>query len=190
MQMRDGIIASYADGEPVTAPARRVVRSAAATLATAACLFAGACALEPPRPVALREDIAVGPYVFRVLSARNAPNPPPPISTFRDQPGKKGVVVSVYWKTLDDNMDVVRRLAFIENFLTDNLSIADSEGKRTEAFHAMQEKLMYMGDPGPNWRDWVVVFFVPNESRDLTLIVENPEPREGQTRFTSTTLGR
>ena len=188
MQMRDGTIASYADGEPVAAQACRVVRRAAATLVTAACLCA--CAPEPPRPVALREDIAVGPYVFRVLSARNAPNPPPPISTFRDQPGKKGVVVSVYWKTLDDKMDVVRRLAFIENFLTDNLSIADSQGTRTEAFHAMQEKLMYMGDPGPNWRDWVVVFFVPNESRDLALIVENPEPREGQTRFTSTPLAR
>ena len=42
---------------------------------------------------------------------------------------------------------------------------------------------MFMKDPGSNWRDWVVVFFVPDQSRDLTLLVENPEPREGQARL-------
>jgi len=48
---------------------------------------------------------------------------------------------------------------------------------------------MYMQDPGPNWRDWVIVFHVPDESRDLTLMVENPEPGEGQPRLTAVPLG-
>ena len=53
----------------------------------------------------------------------------------------------------------------------------------------MQARLMYMQDPGPNWRDWVVVFHVPDESRGLSLLVENPEPREGQSRLTAVPLG-
>ena len=41
----------------------------------------------------------------------------------------------------------------------------------------------------PTRRDWVVVFFVPDQSRDLTLLVENPEPREGQPRLNAISLG-
>ena len=48
---------------------------------------------------------------------------------------------------------------------------------------------MFMQDPGSNWRDWVVVFFVPDQSRDLTLLVENPEPRDGQARLIGIPLG-
>jgi hypothetical protein len=46
-----------------------------------------------------------------------------------------------------------------------------------------------MEEPGPNWQDWVVVFYVPDESRGLTLLVENPEPRNGQVRVTAVPLG-
>jgi hypothetical protein len=46
-----------------------------------------------------------------------------------------------------------------------------------------------MEEPGPSWRDWVVVFHVPDESRGLTLLVENPEPRKGQVRVTAVPLG-
>jgi hypothetical protein len=157
-------------------------------LLSGAWALAAACAQEAPRQIALGDDINVGPYVLTVLRARNAPSPPPPISTFRSQPGKQGIVVFVDWKKLDD-MDVMRRLAFSESFFENHLSIADSEGKKTEASAAMQARLMYMGDPGANWRDWVVVFFVPDGSRDLTLLVENPEPREGQARVTAVPLG-
>jgi hypothetical protein len=157
-------------------------------LLSGACLLSFACTQEPPRQVALRDEIAIGPYALEILRARHAPNPPPPISTFRSQPGKKGIVVFVYWKKLPD-IDGMRRLAFIENFLDNQLWIADSNGKRTKAFDAMQEQLMFMQDPGSNWRDWIVVFYVPDDSRELTLLVENPEPRDGQARFTATPLG-
>jgi hypothetical protein len=154
----------------------------------AICLLAVACANEPPQQIAIGSDIPVGPYAFRVLRARNAPNPPPPISTFRSQAGKKGIVAFVYWKALDD-VDGIRRQALIEQFLENQLSISDADGTRTEALSAMQERVMFMQDPGSNWRDWVVVFFVPEQSRDLTLLVENPEPREGQARLIAVPLG-
>ena len=137
-------------------------RRALRILLSAACVLAGACSQEPPRQVSLGTDIEVGPFVFRVVRARSAPNPPPPISTFRHQPGKKAIVVFVDWKKLDDGMDVMRRLAFIESFVKNHVSIADSDDKRTEVSGAMQARLMRMEDPGPNWRDWVVVFHVPD----------------------------
>ena len=158
-------------------------------LLSAACVLAAACAQDPPRETALGSDIEVGPYAFRILRARNAPNPPPPISSFRSQPGKKGIVVFVDWKKLDDDMDIMRRLAFIESFMEQRFSIRDAEDSRTDVFSAMQTRLMYMEDPGPNWRDWVIVFHVPDGSRDLRLLVENPEPREGQARTIAVPLG-
>jgi hypothetical protein len=151
--------------------------------------LAASCAGEPPREAALGADIELGPYVLRVLRARSAPNPPPPISTFRSEPGKKGVVVFIDWKKLDDDMDVMRRLAFIESFLENHASVADADDKRTELTGAMQARLMYMEDPGANWRDWVMVFHVPDASRELKLLIENPEPREGQARLTVVPLG-
>ena len=164
-------------------------RRALGILLCAVCVLAGSCSQEPPRQTALGTDIEVGPYVFRVLRARSAPNPPPPISTFRHQDGKKGIVVFLDWKKLDDDMEVLRRLAFIESFIENNISIADAEDKRTEVTGAMQVRLMYMEDPGPNWRDWVMVFHVPDTSRELRLLVENPEPRDGQARLTAVPLG-
>jgi hypothetical protein len=189
MTMRDATIAPSGEGGPATGRPLRGGRFAIRVRLSVACLLAAACSSEPPRQIAVGEDIEVGPYVFKVVRGRPAPNPPPPISTFRSQPGKKGIVVFVDWKTLDGNMDVMRRLAFVESFLENQLSIADAEGKRTKVFGAMQARLMYMEDPGPNWRDWVVVFHVPDDSRDLTLMVENPEPRDGQARVTAVPLG-
>jgi hypothetical protein len=51
-----------------------------------------------------------------------------------------------------------------------------------------REKIMYMQDPGGNWWDWIVVY-APDQSRDLMLLIENPEPREGQSRLTAVPLG-
>jgi hypothetical protein len=81
------------------------------------------------------------------------------------------------------------RLTLVENFLETQLSIANSEGRRTPIDKAMRERLMYMQDPGGNWWDWIVLAYVPDQSRDLTLVVENPEPREGQSRLTAVPLG-
>jgi hypothetical protein len=188
MKRRDVTIARSGEARPIAGPCRAVPSRIIVWLA-AACVLAAACSREPPRQAALGTDVEVGPYSFRVLRARRAPNPPPPISTFRQQPGKTGVVVSVNWKKLDDDMDAVRRLAFIESFFEHQFSIAAADGTRTKAFGAMQARLMYMEDPGANWRDWVVVFHVPDGGRELTLLIENPEPRDGQARVTAVPLG-
>jgi hypothetical protein len=185
--MRDAPTTASGNPCPAAAPTS-LARRLATTLLLAICLLVATCAKEPPRQIALGDEIPVGPYTLKVLRARNAPNPPPPISTFRSQEGKKAIVVVIYWKTLDD-VDGLRRLAFAEKFLESQLSISDADGAQTPALSAMQERVMFMKDPGANWRDWVVVFFVPDQSRDLTLLVENPEPREGQARLNAIPLG-
>lgn len=157
----------------------------AAAVVTAACSSTQA---DAPRPVPFGEDISVGPYVFRLLRATPTPNPPPPISTFRPQPGKRGIAVFVLWKTLDARMDDLRRIVFVEKFLEGQLSLLDADGTRIRPTSAMQQRLMFMQDPGPNWRDWVVVFHVPTASSDLSVLVRNPEPRDGQARTTITRL--
>lgn len=167
----------------------RVGRFAAGALLGGACLLAVACTAAAPREVALGDDIEVGPYAFRVLHARNAPDPPPPLSTFRTRPGKKGIVVFVNWTRLGVDWDAQQRWLFVESFIESQLSVVDSEGRRTEVAGVLPERLFYMQEPGANWRDWVVVFYVPDESRDLTVLVENPEPREGQSRLTAVPLG-
>ena len=178
MKKRDATIGRSGNG-------RRALLVAIAAVS----VLVASCAAEPPRQAPLGADIEIGPYVLRILRARQAPNPPPPISSFRHQDGKKGIVVFLDWKKLDDDMDAMRRLAFVESFLENQLSIADAEDKRTEVTSAMQARLMYMEDPGSNWRDWVIVFHVPDASRELRLLIENPEPRDGQARVTAVSLG-
>ena len=158
-------------------------------IARAACLLALACAKQepPPAPGAFGDEIPIGSATLEILRADDVPNPPPPISSFRKQDGKRGVVVFAYWRGLDE-LEPLERQIFVEKFLENQLSIADSAGGRTDAFSAMQKSLMFMQDPGSNWRDWVVVFHVPEQSRGLTLLVENPEPKEGQAGLTAIPL--
>lgn len=155
----------------------------------AACLLPLACSKSAPStPGAFGDEIPIGSATLEVLRADDAPNPPPPISSFHKQEGKRGVVVFVYWSGLDE-LGPMERQIFVEKFLENQLSIADSVGGRTDAFSAMQKSLMFMQDPGSNWRDWVVVFHVPDQSHGLTLLVANPEPKEGQAGLTAIPLG-
>jgi hypothetical protein len=42
----------------------------------------------------------------------------------------------------------------------------------------MHARLMYMEDPGPNWRDWVVIFYVrQNRARSVTSLSTPPVSR-------------
>lgn len=72
------------------------------------------------------------------------------------------------------------RLAFTEKYLEDNLSVVDSSGERAEPTAAMQSALLFMGDPGDNWRDWIVLFHLPEDVPGRVLEIANPEPGAGQ----------
>lgn len=187
--MRDATIATCSDRWRQARPSRGAGRIVAGLAIGGACLLLARCAGEAPRQASLGDEIAIGPYSLTVLRARHAPDPPPPISTFRTERGKKGVVVFIRWGRLDSELDAMHRLAFIENVLERQLAVADADGRRSRVTGAMQDALMHMEDPGSDWRHWVTVFHVPIDSRHLTLLVDNPEPRGDQPRRIAVPLG-
>lgn len=125
------------------------------------------------------QPIAIGDYTLTVERVQPAPVPGPPISSFREQPKREGVMVYVRWSGLED-LDAMSRLAFTEKYLEDNLSVVDSSGERAEPTTAMQSALLFMGDPGDNWRDWIVLFHLPEDVPGRVLEIANPEPGAGQ----------
>ncbi len=153
------------------------------------CLFALSCAGSTARQAAIGEEITVGPYAFSVRGARPAPSPPPPLNVFRDEPGKKAVVVTVHWHTLPDGLDFGSRRSLIEGILHHQVSISDSAGRRSLPDRAIPESFVRWQNAPPNWDEWAVVFYVAADSRDLVFVVENPEPRDGQARVTAVRLG-
>lgn len=130
-------------------------------------------------PGAFGQPIAIGAYTLTVERVQPAPVPGPPISSFREQPGREGVMVYVKWSGLED-LDAMSRLAFTQKYLEDHLSVIDSTGGRAEPTVAMQSALLFMNDPGDNWRDWIVLFHLPQQVAGLVLEIENPEPGSGQ----------
>jgi hypothetical protein len=123
--------------------------------------------------------MAIGAYSLTIERVQPAPRPGPPISSFREQPGREGVLVFTRWAGLDA-LDAMSRIAFAEGFLEDRLAVVDSTGERHEPTAAMQSALLYMNDPGDNWRDWIVLFHLPEESGGWRLEVENPDPARDQ----------
>lgn len=170
----------------------RFVRSGAIQLLGATRLlawaFLAACGGETAAPVGLGEPIPIGAYTLTVQRAQPAPSPGPPVSSFREQPGREGFLVFAQWSGLDA-LDPVSRIAFTEKYLEDRVAVVDSTGARHEPTDAMQSALLFMNDPGDNWRDWIVLFHLPEESGGWILEVENPEPAEGQPARFSVDLG-
>jgi len=70
-------------------------------------------------------------------------------------------------------------------------TLSDAAGSLTKDGHAMPKGLYYgFGDMGGGQSsDFVIVFQVPKESRDFTLLAENPEPQEGQPQLAAVALG-
>jgi hypothetical protein len=138
-----------------------------------------ACGSEAPAPSSLGQPLPIGAYTLTVERTQPAPVPGPPISSFREQPGREGFMVVVKWAGLED-LDGMNRISFAEKYLEDRLSIVDSTGARSEPTAAMQSALLFMNDPGDNWRDWIVLFHLPEASAGRTLEIENLDPAEGQ----------
>jgi hypothetical protein len=97
-------------------------------------------------------------------------------------------MVFVKWSGLDA-LDPMSRIVFAEQFLDDRLVVVDSTGERHKPTKAMQSALLFMNDPGSNWRDWIVLFHLPEESGGWILEVANPEPAEGQSDHLAVDLG-
>lgn len=158
---------------------------------SALCFLGGGifgCGSEPPAAVRLGEPISIGAYTLTVQRVQPAPIPGPPISSFREQPGHKGILVFARWSGLDA-LDPTSRIEFAREYLEDRLSITDSNNERHQPTSALQTAFLSMSDPGGNWRDWIVLYHVPEESGGWTLEVENPEPAEGQPRRFTVDLG-
>lgn len=161
---------------------RRDVHTTTFVSLSALCFLGGGifgCGSEPPAAVRLGEPILIGTYTLTVQRVQPAPIPGPPISSFREQPGRKGILVFAQWSGLD-GLDPMSRIEFAQEYLEDRLSITDSDNKRHQPTSALQTALLSMSDPGGNWRDWIVLYHVPEESGGWILEVENPEPAEGQ----------
>jgi hypothetical protein len=156
---------------------RPTARRVAPRLALA--VLAAACAGESAAPSSLGQPLPIGAYTLTVERTQPAPVPGPPISSFRQQPGREGFMVIVKWAGLED-LDGMNRIAFAEKYLEDRLSIVDSAGERSEPTAAMQSALLFMNDPGDNWRDWIVLFHLPEAGAGRTLEIENLDPAEGQ----------
>ena len=144
-----------------------------------ACLLSACGGGQDTTPGAFGQPIAIGAYALTVERVQPAPVPGPPISSFREQPGREGVMVYVKWSGLEE-LDAMSRLAFTEKYLEDHLSVIDSTGERAEPTTAMQSALLFMNDPGDNWRDWIVLFHLPEQVAGRVLEIENPESPAGQ----------
>lgn len=153
-----------------------------------ACPVMIACGGEAAPPLALGQPISIGAYTLTVERVQPAPRPGPPISSFREQPDREGTMVFVRWSGLDA-LDPMSRIVFAEKYLRDRLSVVDSTGGRYEPTTALQSALLFMNDPGDNWRDWIVLFHLPEESGGWMLEVENPEPAEDQPGHFAVDLG-
>lgn len=155
-------------------------RLPAASVGIALAYFVAACGgNEQATPGAVGQPIAIGAYTLTVERVQPAPVPGPPISSFREQSGREGVMVYVKWSGLEE-LDAMSRMAFAEKYLEDQLSVIDSTGERATPTTAMQSALLFMNDPGDNWRDWIVLFHLTEQVAGRILEIENPEPGPGQ----------
>lgn len=148
-----------------------------------------ACGPEQGAEIPLGQPVSIGAYALAVERSQPAPRPGPPISSFREQPGREPILVYVTWRGLEP-LDAMSRLAFAEGFLEDRLSVVDSTGERTRPTAAMQSALLFMNDPGDNWRDWIVLFHLPEGSSGRVLEIRNPEPAPGAPGRLAVRLGR
>jgi hypothetical protein len=156
-----------------------VERRSLAVVGLAVGCLVSACSGEESATGAFGQPIAIGAYTLTVERVQPAPVPGPPISSFREQPGREGMMVYVKWSGLED-LDAMSRLAFTEKYLEDHLSVVDSSGERAEPTTAMQSALLFMNDPGDNWRDWIVLFHRPEDVAGRVLEIENAGPSPEQ----------
>ncbi len=143
-----------------------------------------ACASDEERSAryALGEEIDVGIITVSVTQWKEVRGTRAPLRSLRPPEGEKPVAVFVRWRGLDEYGEFDRRY-FVEAFLSDRLTLVDSDGFEYEALTAMPKDIYQFtaqagsGNTAPP--DWVVVFWAWVDSRDYKLRIEHPDPRKG-----------
>jgi hypothetical protein len=130
-----------------------------------------ACGTEAAAPSSLGQPMPIGAYTLTVERTQPAPVPGPPISSFREQPGREGFMVVVRWAGLDD-LDAMSRIVFAEKYLEDRLSIVDS----TVTDRASPRSTAFM----PTQHSWRLDRPVPPPVQAGRTSSENLDPAEGQ----------
>ncbi len=128
-----------------------------------------------------REEIPLGIIDLSVTDWDELSGTRSPLGSLRPPEGEKPVVVFIHWSGLGEYSEFDRR-RFVEAFLSDRLTLVDSDGFEYDALHAMPEDLyrmsgrMSLGSAPPTW---VVVFWAWVDSEGYSLRIEHPNPTEG-----------
>lgn len=147
-----------------------------------------------PAAFPLGEPIPLGILELTVIRMEAVPSPPPvPLSILHAQPGDRVIVAYVEWDGLE-GLAEQDRFYFVETFLEDRLTLVDAVGNEYRALSALTRPMYANSDPrgmlgGTVPRDWVVVFHALEDERDFALLVEHPEPREGEPEVARVELG-
>jgi hypothetical protein len=144
---------------------------------------------EPAASFAVGDEIRLG-IISVSVSRWEMPRTTPPISTLRPPEGEKPVVIFVRWRGLDEYAELDRR-TFVEAFLTDQMTLVDSEGFEYKAVTAMPEDHYRMSpqmNPVNAPPNWVVVIWAWVDSDGYSLLIENPDPEPGEFRVAAIAL--
>lgn len=137
---------------------------------------------EPPAQYALGQEIPLGIISVSVTQWADARGTSAPLRSLSPPEGEKPIAVFVRWRGLDEYGEFDRR-TFVGAFLSDRLTLVDSDGFEYAALTAMPKDIYQFtaqagsGKTAPP--DWVVVFWAWVDSRDYKLHIEHPDPGEG-----------
>lgn len=130
----------------------------------------------------LREEISLGIISLYVNQWQEVHGTSSRLGSLHPPEGEKPVVVFVRWSGLDDFASAMDRRVFVEAFLSDRLTLVDSDGFAYDDPTAMPRDLYQMSSsasPISAPADWVVIFWAWVDSDGYTLRVEHPDPGKG-----------
>jgi hypothetical protein len=132
---------------------------------------------ERSRAFVVGEEIPLGILSVTVDRIEQAARVAPLVAL--DPPaGEKAKAIWVRWSGLGDFEERARQ-TFAATVLRHRLRIVDSGGFDYPAITALEPELYHWsGRPGPAGRTRVVIFWVPVDSEEYTLLIEHPDPGE------------
>lgn len=163
-------------------------RLSLAMLATS--LFLASCSEPEPELIeySVGDSISLGLFTIEVTRAQRMPELHPLFSGSWSVPeGEKAIAVHVNWSELKisgpSNM-------IMNTLLKDRLFIVDDVGDQYPADEALtRSEFMRQLPVGGLSQTSVLVFYVHEESHDLVLMIEHPDPPEGSSRLLAVPLG-